>query len=616
MRQLFLVFSAICFLLVPASSEASVPPPTALYLSPMPDARHISTTTSIALRLGDSFDRALLQADVFSVSGSRSGQHTGQVRLSDDQLTLLFYPDEPFAYNETVTVAIAKGLTTTSGISIPVTRYQFFTLEHPMDSVALPSDYPETVATQSINDQTSPYITYPELTSVMPVTVTSPADNVGDGFLFMTGLTYLSMLMVDNTGEPLFIKQVPEGYTVTDFKRQDVNGTPYLTYHEGISYYVGWTNGVYHVMDQNYQVVDTWTVGNGYGADLHEFLLLDNGHAMMLSYTPIPYDLSPYGGPEDGTVVDVVVQEQDSNKNVVFEWHASQHLPLTDTFDNLHNSPVDYVHTNAIEVDYDGDLLISNRNTNSVVKVDRQTGDVIWILGGRRNEFIFTNDFRFSRQHDIRRLDNGNITVFDNGNDRFPPRSRAVEYEMNETLKTVTRVWQYPEGEGYFAPFMGNVQRLDNGNTVIGWGAVTGATEMRADGVKALELELGGSPYRVFRFPWDGVPSELPRAAVMDTGGAGQVTVYASWNGATQVDAYKVYAGRTISEMSLLTTVERTGFETSATLAGLSDDMCAFKVLPIDHEGRPTPFSNVAYRLDQPTCSQMLNWRYLPLVLR
>lgn len=45
---------------------------------------------------------------------------------------------------------------------------------------------------------------------------------------------------------------------------------------------------------------------------------------------------------------------------------------------------------------------------------------MIWILGGRRNQFVFTNDLRFSRQHDIRRLANGNITLFDNGNDKFP----------------------------------------------------------------------------------------------------------------------------------------------------------------------------------------------------
>ena len=614
-RKIILLLSAICLLIAPAPLKASSPEGSPLYLLPAPGAANVSPATSLALRQGDPFDH-LPDEDAFTVTGSRGGYYSGEMRLSDDRLTLLFYPEKPFAFDETVTVAIRPGLKTAAGIAIPATTYQFYTLQRPLERVVLPSEDGEIAATYSITETASPYVTHPEFTSVMPITVTSPAQNTGDGFLFMTGLTYQAMMMVDNTGEPYFIKQVPEGYAVTDFKRQIVQSTPYLSYHEGISSNAGWSNGVYHVMDQSYNVVDTWTIGNGYGADLHDFQMLDNGHALMISYTPIPYDLRPYGGPKNGIVIDAVLQEQDSGKNVVFEWHASQHLPITDSYDDLSNSPVDYVHTNAIDVDLDGNLLVSNRNTSSVVKVNRQTGNVIWILGGRRNQFVFTNDLRFSRQHDIRRLANGNITLFDNGNDKFPPRSRAVEYEMNEAARRVTRVWQYPEGDSYFAPFMGNVQRLGNGNTVIGWGAVPGVTEVRPDNSKGIELELGGSPYRVFRFPWDGVPAESPRAAVVGNGTLGQVTVYASWNGATDVDAYEVYAGPTSQEMSMITTVPRSGFETSVALAGLSDDTCAFQVRPVNHDGQPAPYSNVAWRVEHPACQSLLNWSYLPLIVK
>ena len=78
---------------------------------------------------------------------------------------------------------------------------------------------------------------------------------------------------------------------------------------------------------------------------------------------------------------------------------------------------MDYIHCNAIEVDADGHLLISSRNISEVTKVNRQTGEVIWHLGGKLNEFDFGAEIGFSRQHDIRHLENGNIMLFDNGND-------------------------------------------------------------------------------------------------------------------------------------------------------------------------------------------------------
>jgi hypothetical protein len=162
---------------------------------------------------------------------------------------------------------------------------------------------------------------------------------------------------------------------------------------------------------------------------------------------------------------------------------------------------------------------------------------------------------------------------------------------------------------------MGNVQRLDNGNTVIGWGAIPGVTEVRPDGSKAIVLYLSGSPYRAFRFPWDGIPAEPPRAAAMGTGNPAMVTLYFGWNGATQIDAYEVYAGPTSSQMTLLSTVDRTGFETSTTLTGLPQGTCVFKVRPVDHLGRSTPYSNTAYRTDIAACRNLIPRMYLPLVL-
>jgi hypothetical protein len=142
---------------------------------------------------------------------------------------------------------------------------------------------------------------------------------------------------------------------------------------------------------------------------------------------------------------------------------------------------------------------------DEITKINRATGDIIWRLGGRNNQFTFLNDsIRFSHQHDIRRLPNGNITMFDNGNFHTPPFSRAVEYRLDEQQRTTELVWEFRNTPAIYTFATGNVQRLPNGNTLISWGTTNVITEVRPNGTKALELVLSPlfTVYRTFRFPW------------------------------------------------------------------------------------------------------------------
>jgi hypothetical protein len=240
---------------------------------------------------------------------------------------------------------------------------------------------------------------------------------------------------------------------------------------------------------------------------------------------------------------------------------------------------------------------------------------VIWRLGGKRNDFAFTNDVGFSHQHDIRRLANGNISLFDNGNQRLPPYSRVVEYTIDETNKTITRVWQYPATKDRYTEFMGNGQRLINGNTMISWGAIPELEEVKADGKTALKIGYEGLTYRAFRSEWEAKPSEIPSAALETTGG-NSVTIYVSWNGATQITGYEIHSGQTASSLTKSLTVPRSGFETTINLSDLDPDTCVFKVLPVHAQGDSTPFSNILYRLDRPQCIELLTYKtFLPLFL-
>jgi hypothetical protein len=195
---------------------------------------------------------------------------------------------------------------------------------------------------------------------------------------------------------------------------------------------------------------------------------------------------------------------------VIFQWRSWDYFKITDaTHENLSASRIDYCHANAIELDNDGNLLLSSRNMDEITKINRITGKIIWRLGGKNNEFKFINDpIRFSHQHAIRRIPNGNITLFDNGNYHIPPFSRAIEYKLDEINKTATLVWQYRNNPDIYAPATGYVQRLPNNNTLICWG-LTNPTlaEVRYDGTKVLEMTLPSDvfSYRAYRYPWNEV---------------------------------------------------------------------------------------------------------------
>jgi len=305
----------------------------------------------------------------------------------------------------------------------------------------------------------------------------------------------------------------------------------------------------------------------------------------------------PNGQPT-ALVTGLIIQELDAAKNVIFEWRSWDHFLITDTQTiHLNTEPVDYVHGNAIELDIDGNLLISNRHLNEITKINRQTGTVMWRMGGKRNQFTFVNDNRpFSHQHDIRRLRNGNITLFDNGNFLQPPYSRAVEYKLDEGKKIATLIREDRNTPHAYGFAMGSNQRLSNNNALVGWGALSNpaVTEFRADGTKAFELALppGVFNYRVFRLPWQGYPITEPTlVAITDTTPA----FYYSWNGATEILGYRVYGGTTSEPDTLIDTAFKTGFETKTVLGTAINQFCYFRVMPIDKQGHVTRYSNTVF---------------------
>jgi hypothetical protein len=409
--------------------------------------------------------------------------------------------------------------------------------------------------------------TRPDL-SPPAVDVTTPARDTAPGYVFASPNRQAAMIF-DNSGQVVWYRPLP---IPMDFKVQHYQGSPVLTWEEHV---VGGEQG-YVILDDSYREIARVRAGNGYRGDHHEFLITPEDTALITIFNAEPRDLSQVGGPKDGKVQQGIVQELDiETGEVLFEWHSLDHVGLDETYvRRLQASPLgwDYFHINSIDVDHDGNLLVSARYTFAVYKIDRKSGEIIWRLGGKKSDFEMGTGTQFSYQHDARRQHDGTITIFDNGDTNFKdgggPRaveeSRGIVLELDEERMRASLVREYTHPDKQYAHASGNMQVLPNGNVFIGWGRAEVFSESSKDG----ELLFSASfppkigTYRAFRFPWSGYPKDRP-AVVAKRVSEDEVRVYASWNGATEVAAWEVLAGPRPDELESLGSVPRDGFETA-----------------------------------------------------
>jgi hypothetical protein len=315
--------------------------------------------------------------------------------------------------------------------------------------------------------------------------------NIGGRAADGTQLTYV---VLDNTGlNPLFSSTTQ---TLSRFVTpQGFDAVP--------------ASGGFGFKDETFAVVDSFSTV-GFTTDTHDVKLLPNGHALLSGGEVRSVDMSQVvtNGRPDASVKGHVIQEIDANKHVVFEWHTFDHIPITDSFFNLTQKNIEYAHVNAVSLDpTDNNLLACLRTTSEIVKINRQTGEVMWRLGGKANMFTFYGEHAENApyytvgQHDIHRLANGNVLYFDNGNiagggvtpcDRT--YSRAVEYQLDETNMTATLVWEFRHTPDISAPCTGSLKRFANGNTLIDWGCAvptrgTIVTEVSPAGNVVFEMQ-------------------------------------------------------------------------------------------------------------------------------
>jgi hypothetical protein len=415
------------------------------------------------------------------------------------------------------------------------------------------------------------------------ITVVHAAPGIADGHLFLapsSGPGQRGVLIADNTGEPLWFHPTSPR-TAMNFRMALYRGEPTLTWWEGTSEH-GLGIGEHVIFDRSYRELARFPAGNNLGVDLHELVVTSAGTALVAAYDIPSADLSRLGGPKHGRVIEGVVQELEiPSARVLFEWRSLDHVALEESHTRV-GERFDYFHLNSIDPDRNGDLLVSARNTWAVYKVSRETGKVLWRLGGKKSDFKLGSGTAFSWQHDARQHDDGRlITIFDNADaPQEEPQSRGLAIAIDTRRMTATLAREYTHRPPVLAHALGSVQRLANGNVLVGWGTSPSFTEYSEGGAIRLDAHLphGGQNYRALRYPWQGRPAEPPRLAHRSG------LLYASWNGATDVAAWHLRAGSAASRLEPVGTTPRRGFETQLAVPGAARFAA---VTALRHDGKP-----------------------------
>jgi EmrB/QacA subfamily drug resistance transporter len=440
------------------------------------------------------------------------------------------------------------------------------------------------------NDRTYSFVTapslHPPIIKTDQATVTS---KLAPGYIFTANFYDLNNppiigqsgpLILSNTLQPVWFKPVSTSVVASNLSLQTFEGKPALAWWEGRVTNTGSTeSGEDVVVNSHYQTVAKLRGKDGWKLTLHEFVIRGND-AWVTANKDIPLDLSRYGGAYNGAVDDSAVQEYDlKTGKLLYSWDAlaKNHIPLSDSYASLPTNgfPWDAYHVNSIELLGNGTFLVSMRDTWAAYLVNIKTGAIEWTLGGRHSSFKLGPGADFQWQHDVELQPHGIVTMFDDhccqltGGGTYVPASaasRGLALKLDQHKHTATLQAHYGDDFGLNSDYMGDTQPLPNGNVFVGWGSAPYLTEFSASGTPLLDGVLPGPDlsYRATLEQWAGTPAYPPLGAARK--GTGKTTVYASWNGATEVASWRVLAGSGPGSLSVVASAARSGFETAIAL--------------------------------------------------
>ncbi len=542
-----------------ALNRSALLPGTSLAVSPLPDSLDASPHTQISLLGVPARDLSQI-----SVRGSATGVHSGRLLSYSQGDGGSFVPSTPFVPGETVTV---HGQLRSGKRSEPFAFHFTVSVPDPLKY------YPPGKEPAGKTGEVQHFASEPSLQPpAIQIATRTPQESPGDIFTApYSGPGGDGPMIFNNTGQLIWFHPLPFGVQATNFQVQSYEGKPVLTWWQGYIPPQGFGQGEEVIDNAAYQQVTRVQGGNGYKADLHEFHIDPaNDTAVLTVLNPIHCNLRSVSGPQDAAVTDSIYQEIDLRTRLVRrEWTSLDHVALADSYSSPIGSstewPFDYFHMNSVDMQPDGEVLLSARNTWALYELNEQTGQVISRVGGKHSTVKMGTGTLTAYQHDATALPNGLVSVFDNGGvPMVHPQSRGVVFALNQQQGTATLVAEYEHPGALKAGSQGNVQTVAGGNLFVGWGAEPWFSEFSSSGQVLFDGRMPNADesYRTYRFEWSATPAAPPSIAA-SASKAGPVTVYASWNGATAVASWRVLGGPSSHQLAAVANAASSGFETA-----------------------------------------------------
>lgn len=576
------------------------------YLYPLPGSTMLPRKATVFFKSDIPFSSEVDKNALFEVTGDVSGEYEGSVYVSDDNHTVIFIPSQPFKTGEIVRVSLNSAY-------YGITNFQFeFTVTNNIDKKHF------TFHDEEDNSDKTNIPTFGKLTTINGVTVPSDFPRLiplvegetAPGKLFLSD-RHNYIMILENDGTPYYYLKSKD--FLVDFK---VLNDELLarTVDENYSYTGEAEKHFYVTMNHQFENLDTFKCGHGYQTDHHDFQYLPNGHTLLIARDKQVVDMRNIveDGKSQAEAIGTHLQELDRNKQVVFEFRCWDHFDIIDAeYIPINSEYFDWVHMNSMSVDYDGHYLISSRNLSECTKINSRTGDIIWRFGGVNNQFTYINDDDgISFIHMFRPVEGkpGYYTLFDNGNYHTPAYSRAVEFKLDVENMTADKVWEFRHDPDIYAGWLGSVQRLENGNTLINWALPNqpSATEVDPGGNIVYEAKFTSpaTVYRTYRFDFYGV-AQKPYLILEEE----RDTVYLIFNkfGDRFVEYFNIYRSINGGTFDFYDNTPLTYYPFVKKESGIT---YRFKVTAVNSKGMESQSSNIEgflSRVYQPGDNQVIN---------
>lgn len=426
-------------------------------------------------------------------------------------------------------------------------------------------------------------------------------------------------------------------YGANDFRVQEYDGQPHLTFWQGESTSrpnPGHGYGVVSFLNQSYggfeldlnASIRSFLGDDKPGSiDIHEHEMTDRDTMLVTAYNNTRADISSINGSRKGWVADSPFFEIDvRTQRVLYNWSPLEHISVNtsrlsvDSYmgNGTKAAPYDFFHTNSVQAVGEDYFLISSRHMWSVYLIARQTGEVVWELngedGGDWRSIPKEAKFRWQHHARVQGFSNtgADISIFDNHAMKedldsknssglllhlpLPPRASKPPALLRKQQAKDMQL--HGESQGSF--------EVGPETDLVSYGQSPVAQEFDHDSNLLMQTRFGyegaAQNYRAFRQEWHATPASWnPRLAVdeeVERGARRTVRAFVSWNGATDVKSWNIYATEAVlgeqgKKSKMLARAMKKGFETTFVVQ-LWNDECLV-VAAVQH-GEEIRRSNLA----------------------